>query len=72
MTGTAAAVRIPTQREMMRERLRDIIQSESLRTDRAFRLSAVGETAMLFDMKRTMLHSEGANLCPRNRVRYNT
>lgn len=45
-----------------RERLRHLIRTRSLLTEGQFTLSSGAESSVFFDMKRTMLHPEGANL----------
>jgi orotate phosphoribosyltransferase len=45
-----------------RQRLRDIIRARSLLTGGAFTLASGRESAIFFDMKRTMFDPEGANL----------
>jgi orotate phosphoribosyltransferase len=45
-----------------RERLLSLIKSESLLTGSEFRLASGRSSAFFFDMKKTMLHPEGAKL----------
>ena len=48
--------------ESPRERLRLLIRTRSLLTEGRFTLASGAESSVFFDMKRTMLHPEGANL----------
>jgi orotate phosphoribosyltransferase len=45
-----------------RERLRQIIQKESLRSGREFRLASGKTSNLFFDLKKTVLDPEGSNL----------
>src|SRR5262245_62519019 len=45
-----------------RRDLRDLIRSESLLTGQSFTLASGRHTGYFFDMKRTMMHPQGASL----------